>query len=231
MVEEIIARIKGASDLYDILDIEKDVDESGLTKAYRKLAMKLHPDKCQLEGAEEAFKKVSGAYSQLKDPQQRAHYDRFGGSSDAVGGGAGGNPFAGAQPFDPNELFREIFKQQGMSGGGMPAGFATAGGGMPGGMHFSFNGVPMHGGPGGVGVQQLRMPEIPEPFKTIVGLVPPPLLVFGGMALFFAAFSWIMGFIFEKMPFFIVIYAVPAPGRVKWAAVLMLMGASFLGFV
>ena len=106
MVEEIIARIKGASDLYDILDIEKDVDESGLTKAYRKLAMKLHPDKCQLEGAEEAFKKVSGAYSQLKDPQQRAHYDRFGGSSDAVGGGAGGNPFAGAQPFDPDELFR-----------------------------------------------------------------------------------------------------------------------------
>ena len=83
MVEEIIARIKGASDLYDILDIEKDVDESGLTKAYRKLAMKLHPDKCQLEGAEEAFKKVSGAYSQLKDPQQRAHYDRFGGSSDS----------------------------------------------------------------------------------------------------------------------------------------------------
>ena len=57
-VAQLIRRIKRAKDLYEILGVDRDTDEKGLTKAYRKLAMRLHPDKCQAEGAEDAFKKI-----------------------------------------------------------------------------------------------------------------------------------------------------------------------------
>lgn len=59
-VESLIAQIKKAQDLYAILGVEKDADEAKLKTAYRKLALKLHPDKCTLEGGDDAFKKVRG---------------------------------------------------------------------------------------------------------------------------------------------------------------------------
>ena len=65
--ESLISRINGTEDLYEILGVPRDVEKAGLVKAYRKLALKLHPDKCSLEGSDDAFKKVSSAFSVLKD--------------------------------------------------------------------------------------------------------------------------------------------------------------------
>jgi len=74
--------------LYETLGIEKDADQSGVKKAYRKLAIKHHPDK---GGDEHKFKEVSAAYEILSDPEKRAKYDKYGleGVSDEGGGGGG----------------------------------------------------------------------------------------------------------------------------------------------
>ncbi|HAQ76815.1 MAG TPA: molecular chaperone DnaJ, partial [Hyphomonas sp.] len=66
-------------DYYEILGVSKDADEKQLKSAYRKLAMKYHPD--QNAGnpeAEEKFKEVGEAYAVLSDAQKRGAYDRFG---------------------------------------------------------------------------------------------------------------------------------------------------------
>ena len=73
-----IARINGTESYHGILGLEKPTDEAKAKKAYRKLALKLHPDKCSLEGAEGAFKKLSTAYACLSDEDEREHYERFG---------------------------------------------------------------------------------------------------------------------------------------------------------
>jgi DnaJ-class molecular chaperone len=90
---------------YDILKVPKTADEKEIKKAYRKLAVKHHPDK---GGDEEKFKEISKAYQTLSNPQDRAIYDQYGEAGLEMGAGpnagsyssgAGGNPFAGAQFF------------------------------------------------------------------------------------------------------------------------------------
>eukprot|EP00913_Durusdinium_trenchii_P006762 g6356.t1 len=84
-----------------------------LRKAYRKLALRLHPDKCKEPGAEEAFKKVGEAFSVLSDADKRRKYDTYG--ADALRGGGGG----GAD-FSPEDLFEAFFGgglHPGMGGG------------------------------------------------------------------------------------------------------------------
>ena len=103
-------------DLYKILGVDKSVDDNALKKAYRKLAMKHHPDK---GGDEKEFKDISEAYEILSDPNKRKTYD-LGGYEALDGGGAGGG-----NPFD---IFESMFGSQGMPGG-MPGM-----GGMPGGI-------------------------------------------------------------------------------------------------
>lgn len=61
-----------------------------MKKSYRKAALVLHPDKCQLEGGKEAFQKLSSAFGCLSDPNERAYYDRTGTERGASGGGGGG---------------------------------------------------------------------------------------------------------------------------------------------
>ena len=83
-------------DYYEVLGVSKDASDDELKKAFRKAAVKYHPDK---EGGDEAkFKEVNEAYEVLKDKQKRQRYDQFGhaGVGGSSGGGAGGgNPFEG----------------------------------------------------------------------------------------------------------------------------------------
>jgi molecular chaperone DnaJ len=93
------------SQYYDLLGVSSDADASALKKAYRKLAMKFHPDRNQEEGAETKFKEISEAYDVLSDPQKRATYDQFG-QAGLKGAGMGGG-FSSNQ--DIFEHFSDIF--------------------------------------------------------------------------------------------------------------------------
>ncbi|MCI5048709.1 MAG: molecular chaperone DnaJ [Rickettsiales bacterium] len=98
-----------ADDFYSVLGVSRTADESELKRAYRKLAMKYHPDQNQGdEEAEQRFKEVNEAYDVLKDPQKRAAYDRYGHDAFANGmAGAGGPGDAG---FDFSSSFSDIFE-------------------------------------------------------------------------------------------------------------------------
>lgn len=79
-------------DYYEILGVPKTASDDEIKKAYRKLAVKYHPDKNPGDkSAEEKFKEISEANEVLSDKQKRARYDQFGHAG--VGGNAGGNPF------------------------------------------------------------------------------------------------------------------------------------------
>ncbi|MEA2003883.1 MAG: DnaJ domain-containing protein, partial [archaeon] len=65
-------------DYYEIIGVPKDADETEIKKAYRKLAMKYHPDRNPSPEAEEKFKEISEAYGVLSDSEKRKQYDRFG---------------------------------------------------------------------------------------------------------------------------------------------------------
>lgn len=73
-----VQRILRTKDYYDMLGLPKNSDEDAVKKAYKKLALKLHPDKNKAPGAEEAFKKVSTAVQCLTNPQKKDIYDRYG---------------------------------------------------------------------------------------------------------------------------------------------------------
>lgn len=101
-------------DYYEVLGVSRESTDEQLKKAYRKLAIKLHPDKNSGDAhAEERFKELSEAYEALSDPQKRAAYDRFG--HDAFRAGAG--PQGGGGFHDPMDVFREVFGG-GFGGGG-----------------------------------------------------------------------------------------------------------------
>jgi molecular chaperone DnaJ len=98
-------------DYYEVLGVNRDADEEGVKKAYRKLAMKWHPDRNpDNPKAEEHFKEAKEAYEVLSDDQKRAAYDRFGHAGvnpQAAAGGAGFSNFADAF----GEIFGDIFGQ------------------------------------------------------------------------------------------------------------------------
>ncbi|KAK4162761.1 protein psi1 [Cladorrhinum sp. PSN259] len=120
--------------LYDQLNVSPTATQDEIKKAYRKAALKWHPDKNKDNpDAAERFKECSQAYEILSDPEKRKTYDQFGlevllrgGAAPPPDAGAGPNPFAGA------------------GAGGMPEGFASffsnaAGGGTPRGFSYGFN--------------------------------------------------------------------------------------------
>lgn len=92
---------------YEILGVDKNASSDDIKKAYRKLAMKYHPDKNpDDESAEDKFKKISEAHETLIDPEKRARYDN--------GGYSNNDPFNGGSPF--GDIFSQFF------GGGSPFG-------------------------------------------------------------------------------------------------------------
>ena len=85
-------------DYYEVLGVSKNASDDEIKKAYRKLAVKYHPDKNPGDKeAEEKFKEISEAHEVLSDKQKRARYDQFGHAG--VNGAAGGNPFGNGNPF------------------------------------------------------------------------------------------------------------------------------------
>ncbi len=105
-------------DYYDVLGVSKNADEAELKKAYRRLAMKFHPDRNEGDAkAEEKFKEAKEAYDVLTDGQKRAAYDQFGHAGvDTSAAGAGPGGFSGAGFGDIfDSVFGDIF---GAGGGG-----------------------------------------------------------------------------------------------------------------
>eukprot|EP01117_Protostelium_nocturnum_P003652 TRINITY_DN14937_c0_g1_i1.p1 TRINITY_DN14937_c0_g1~~TRINITY_DN14937_c0_g1_i1.p1 ORF type:complete len:448 (-),score=187.55 TRINITY_DN14937_c0_g1_i1:64-1407(-) len=95
--------------LYDLLELPKTADENEIKKAYRKMAMKYHPDKNPDAG--DKFKEISFAYEVLSDPEKREIYDKYGEEGLREGGGGG---------MDADDIFSHIFGMGGM--GGFPFG-------------------------------------------------------------------------------------------------------------
>ncbi|MEW6076845.1 MAG: J domain-containing protein [Thermodesulfobacteriota bacterium] len=150
------------NDYYQILGVDKKASDEDIKKAYRKLAMKYHPDHYQGNDkaqAEEKFKKISEAYAVLKDKEKRKQYDAFGEQGFH-------------QRYSQEDIFRgfdfgDIFKEFGFGGGG---GF-FGGGGRGGRARFSFDGG---GSPFGGARQQPQLKgedlvyEIPLTLREVV---------------------------------------------------------------
>eukprot|EP00339_Tiarina_fusa_P000087 CAMPEP_0117040452 /NCGR_PEP_ID=MMETSP0472-20121206/28309_1 /TAXON_ID=693140 ORGANISM="Tiarina fusus, Strain LIS" /NCGR_SAMPLE_ID=MMETSP0472 /ASSEMBLY_ACC=CAM_ASM_000603 /LENGTH=373 /DNA_ID=CAMNT_0004751189 /DNA_START=72 /DNA_END=1196 /DNA_ORIENTATION=- len=168
-----------SSDYYDILGVPRGCDDAALKKAYKKLALKFHPDRNP--GDEEAtknFQKISEAFSTLSDPKKRQIYDQYG--KDAAnqadqmgddmpggggmpfgfrpGGGGGGHGHHGMSPEEAQMFFSQFF------GGGDPFGSFGGGGGMGGmgGPGIQFN---MGGGMPRGGSQRVQQ----DPFASMFG--------------------------------------------------------------
>ena len=103
-------------DFYELLGVDRQASEGDLKKAYRKLAMKYHPDRNQGDAEAEAkFKEISQAYDILSDEEKRDAYDRFGHA--AFQGGAGGGGFEGGFGSSFADVFDDLFGEF-MGGGG-----------------------------------------------------------------------------------------------------------------
>lgn len=135
-------------DYYKILGVDKTANENEIKKAYRKQAMKWHPDKNQdnKEKAEAEFKNVAEAFEVLSDPQKREIYNRFGeeGLKNGMGGmgGAGGGGFS-FTPSSADDIFQRFF---GGSSGGLESLFGSGLGGGIGGMPSGFTRFSQSGG-------------------------------------------------------------------------------------
>lgn len=144
--------MSNSSCYYEILGLDKSASKDAIKKAYRKLALKHHPDKNRSDDEnenknnEEKFKEISEAYAILSDDEKRDMYDKFG--KEAVKGCGGGmdggsfNMFGGGGGIDPRHIF-EMFEKGGM-GGGM-GGFGGIFGGLGSAMGNIF-GININGG-------------------------------------------------------------------------------------
>jgi len=149
-------------DYYNILGVSRDATEADLKKAYRKLALKYHPDKNKEPGATDKFKEIGAAYEVLNDPQKREIYNKYGeeglkGGTGGTGGGGHGAPpdFSGFQQFnftsfDPHDTFKRFFGDEDPFAEMFSnfSNFSNNSNGMPGmhsGMHANMHGM---GGPG-----------------------------------------------------------------------------------
>lgn len=121
-------------DYYRILGISKTAEDDEIKKAYRKLALKFHPDKNQNSNAEEKFKEIAEAYEVLTDKKKRETYDRFGEEGlkkgyDESGSGAGqGGAYYFNHGTNPYKTFENFFTSNGGGGGPFQNVFGFGGG-------------------------------------------------------------------------------------------------------
>ena len=133
-----------AKSYYDVLGVARDASADDIKKAFRKLAMKYHPDRNSTKEAEERFKEANEAYAVLSDPEKRRQYDMVGASGFE-------------QKYSRDEIFRNfdfnsIFEEMGLGGrGGFDLGSIFGGGGGGGGRRGGRGGARggEHGGAGG----------------------------------------------------------------------------------
>eukprot|EP00005_Dracoamoeba_jomungandri_P005278 CAMPEP_0174250348 /NCGR_PEP_ID=MMETSP0439-20130205/546_1 /TAXON_ID=0 /ORGANISM="Stereomyxa ramosa, Strain Chinc5" /LENGTH=343 /DNA_ID=CAMNT_0015330385 /DNA_START=23 /DNA_END=1054 /DNA_ORIENTATION=+ len=164
-------------DYYEVLGIGKNASDADIKKAYKKGALRYHPDRNpdNQEEATEKFKEISEAYEVLSDPEKKKTYDRFGhaGLEGGMPGGGGGGPGGATYTFhatDPEEIFKQFFGGSFRGGGGSSffsmfddednmggSGFQFQSGGMPGGA-FHFGG----GGGGGGRRRRARSRKAPS---------------------------------------------------------------------
>jgi curved DNA-binding protein CbpA len=230
----IIEGIKGAGkDYYGILGVAKDATQADIKKQYRKLALLLHPDKCNLPGAEEAFKSVSSAYSCLGNESSRQTYDLTGGdTSDAPSGGPN---FHGV---DPQEIFEQFFRQQGgfsngsFGGAGAPRFVFTSFGGMPG-MQQGMGGMPGGGGMPFAArseIPQLEVPVFLKPFVSLFNILPAQITVPLLLVCVFLFFSVVTKFILQRIHLFLPTF-IFAPSRFRLYILLAITALGLFGVV
>jgi len=157
-----------SDDYYQVLGVERSASDADIAKSYKKLALKYHPDKNPNDKhkAEEAFKKISEAYSVLSDAEKRKHYDQFGKDGPQPGSGGGGfgpggmggfSASGGLSSEEAEQIFRAFFGGMGpVQGAGGPGSFvfmSSGGGGRRGGASASTGSddedFAQFGGPGG----------------------------------------------------------------------------------
>src|SRR5215208_5612508 len=104
---------------YETLEVERNADESKLKSAFRKLAMKWHPDKNPGDATSEVrFKEINEAYEVLKDGEKRAAYDRYGHAAFEQGMGGGGPGFGAGFASSFSDIFEDLFGMAGQRGRG-----------------------------------------------------------------------------------------------------------------
>lgn len=105
------------TDYYQLLGVGKDADDASIKRAFRKMAMKYHPDQNPDNAeAEKKFKEINEAYEVLKDPQKRSAYDQYGHAAFEQGGPGGGG-FQGGDFGGFGDVFEDLFSEF-MGGGG-----------------------------------------------------------------------------------------------------------------
>ena len=107
------------ADYYDVLGVPKNASKDDIKKAYRKLALKYHPDKNKDKDAEDRFKEISEAYAVLYDDEKRQMYDRYGHAgidqrytTEDIFRGANFDDIFSGFGFDLNDIFAQFFGQQ-----------------------------------------------------------------------------------------------------------------------
>ncbi|KAF7991343.1 hypothetical protein HCN44_002905 [Aphidius gifuensis] len=118
---EHVKRVKKCKDYYEILSVTKEATDNDIKKAYKKLALQLHPDKNKAPGAGEAFKAIGNAVAVLTDVQKRKQYDLYGSDEERMQssrGNAASNHHSYTRGFEADITAEELFNM--FFGGGFP---------------------------------------------------------------------------------------------------------------